>query len=292
MLQRWWAGNSSTVPTTGWIGRLADVLRTNDAPVAAISIGSGAHPIVRSSLDSTMSLASVDALTAIVGASDDDRFARTFQDSLAAFGAAETDLGDVDALARRTMAGTIEFAGRLLGDASIESGDEEPDGIGWTGSGLSNALQLTSTLLAADAGVRVAHVVVDGDFDTHEGHTWRHPQLMEDLDTNLAAFRHDVERRGLGERVMVMTTSEFGRTAHDNDSGGLDHGTASTMLLSGPARSGRFGAPPSLTKLDDNGDFIATVRFESYLAGVVEGWLGVPAGEVFDSDVEPLDLSF
>ena len=34
----------------------------------------------------------------------------------------------------------------------------------------------------------------------------------------------------------------------------------------------------------------ATVAFESYLAGVVEGWLGIPESEVFGAGTEPLDL--
>ncbi len=290
MLQRWWGGKSTGTPAfTGWVGRLADTLRSDDAPVTAISIGSGAHPILRSEHDSTMSLADVGALNAIVGA-DDDRFAMIFQESLVTLGSA-AGRGDIDAALRRTMASTIDFSGRLLDDTADGGDDGDGSDGGWTGSGLSSALQLTATIFAADAGVRVVHVVVDGDYDTHEGHTWRHPQLMTDLDANLSAFHDDLERRGLGQRVLAMTTSEFGRTARDNDSGGLDHGTASTMLLSGPGTSGRFGEPSSLTKLDDNDDLVATLAFECYLAGVVEGWLDVPAGEVFGPSVEPLALS-
>ena len=90
--------------------------------------------------------------------------------------------------------------------------------------------------------------------------------------------------------MLTTTTSEFGRTARENDSGGLDHGTASTALLIGPKSGSRLGAAPSLTEFDDDNDFIATVAFESYLGGVVESRLGVPASEVFGAGTEPLDL--
>ena len=141
---------------------------------------------------------------------------------------------------------------------------------------------------------------MDGDFDTHEDHAETYPELMRELDTNLAAFHDDLDARGLGDDVMVMTTSEFGRTLDENSSGGLDHGTSATAFLSGPGTgssgstgllgsSKRLGDLPSLTRLDDNGDLQATLPFESYLAGVVEGWLGVPASEVF-GNTKPLAL--
>ncbi len=139
------------------------------------------------------------------------------------------------------------------------------------------------------------HVSMSGDFDTHEGHAWRHPELMRELDTNLAAFHDDLDQRGIGDSVMVMTTSEFGRTLSENASGGLDHGTASTVLLSGPGTGDqlgwRHGALPSLTDLDDNNDVKATVPLEEYLGGVVEGWLGVPATEVFAAST-PMTFDF
>ena len=40
--------------------------------------------------------------------------------------------------------------------------------------------------------------------------TGRHAQLMEEL-SNLFAFQQDVIDRGLEERVLTMTYSEFGR---------------------------------------------------------------------------------
>lgn len=285
MQARWWAGTSNAGSTaTGWVGRLADLLRDDAIPAAAVSVGSGAHPIVRSATGSTLSMPSADAVWALAGADQDDEFRSAYQRTLRTFAAG-------DSAHARTLGATIDFAETIV---ALDDGSE-PDELGYEGWGLGSALQFAALVLAGGTGVKVVHVSMSGDFDTHEGHDWRHPELMRELDTNLAAFHGDLDRRGIGDKVLVMTTSEFGRTLAENASGGLDHGTASTMFLSGPntgAELGwRHGELPSLTDLDDNGDVKATVPLESYLGGVVEGWLGVPATEVF-ADSAPLPLSF
>jgi uncharacterized protein (DUF1501 family) len=194
---------------------------------------------------------------------------------------------------RSTLGDTIAFAERLVADEDDGGNGEDVDveakheRLGYTYSGLSGSLEFAANVFDGETGIRVIHVSMDGDFDTHEGHSWKHPDLMTDLDDSLSAFHNDLAERGLQDRVMVMTTSEFGRTANENASGGLDHGTASITMLSGPNTGGRRGEYPSLTDLDENDDLKATIPFESYLAGVVEGWLKVPSSEVF-GNAEPL----
>jgi uncharacterized protein (DUF1501 family) len=111
-----------------------------------------------------------------------------------------------------------------------------------------------------------------GDFDTHQGEEQRHPALLAEVDQAVEALFG-----GLGDaanRVVVMTTSEFGRRPAENGSG-TDHGTANTHFLIGPAvKGGRYGAPPSLTKLDSTGNLVPTVDFRSLYATAL-GWLGV-----------------
>lgn len=92
----------------------------------------------------------------------------------------------------------------------------------------------------------------------------------------------------LSDRVLIMTTSEFGRTLRDNGSGGLDHGAASVGMLFGPARAGLYGEFPSLTKLSENDEPIATVSFDQYYATVAQSWFGVPAGDMLHGNVSPI----
>jgi len=289
MLARWWAGDSRRADSsTGWIGRLADVLDDGSSPAMAVSISTGAHPIVRSAKGSALSLSSAEAAFTIAGAEPGDVGLVAFQDALRGF-AAGSDGDEATAWMRSNMSDTIDLATRFVVDAEQGDAESRRDQMGYVGSGLSNSLEFAANVLGGTSGIRIVHVSMDGDFDTHDGHARKHPDLMQDLDDSLSAFHNDIEDRGLQDQVMVMTTSEFGRTPHENGSGGLDHGAASVALLSGPGTGGRRGDAESLTDRDTNDDLKATAPFEMYLGGVVEGWLGVPAAEIFGSnDVLPL----
>ena len=115
-------------------------------------------------------------------------------------------------------------------------------------------------------------------FDTHSKHAETHGQLMDELDGALSAFHDDMVRQGAGDKVLVCTASEFGRRPKQNGDG-LDHGTASSMLMLGPTVPGHHGEPSPVDGLDDLGDLVATVEFDRYLATMAE-WLEVDPGQV------------
>lgn len=284
MMRRWWSGDNDGTAgyPTGFLGRLADAVGDPAAPAVALTIGSGNHPALISASAPTLALPNASASGYLVGADPEDVMRATFQGSLARF--VETDADGWLGRVRRVGRQTISFADRIDGIAEPTEGDE----LEYPGSNLGQALRLTAALVAADTGVRIVHVPMGADFDTHENHAGRHPTLLGDLDAAVDVFLGDLERRGLADRVLVMTTSEFGRRARDNGSGGLDHGTASMAMLLGPVNAGRYGAHPSLTELDGDDNLVATVGLDSYYATVAEGWFGVPAGELFASPPEVL----
>ncbi len=284
MLARWWAGADDTSRYgTGFLGRLADVIGDPSAPAVALSIGSGSHPMLVSERVGTLSLPDAGSAHYVAGAGEDDWLRMMFQQGFTRFGQGNSP-GGVDGWKRAMMSQSVAFAELLNG-----LDDEDDEGDPYPSSSLGRGLRLTSRLLSGDLGLRIVHVPMNADFDTHDDHNGRYPGLLQDFDDSVDAFMADLEARGLADRVLVMTISEFGRTAHDNDSGGLDHGTASNMLLLGPVVGGRHGEHPSLTDLDDQGNLKPTASFEQYYATVAERWFGVPASEVVSSDAAPLD---
>ena len=135
-------------------------------------------------------------------------------------------------------------------------------------------LRLVSELISAGAPTRVYYVGLGG-FDTHAAQEGRHDRLLEQLGQGLDAFVKDLTQKGLLDRVLVMTFSEFGRRVAENASGGTDHGAAAPMLLIGSAvKPGIHGQHPSLTDLDQ-GDLKFQVDFRSVYATVLEQWMGV-----------------
>jgi len=54
---------------------------------------------------------------------------------------------------------------------------------------------------------------------------------MNELATSLLLFCDDLKQKGIFDRVVVMTFSEFGRRVHENANSGTDHGTAAPCLF-------------------------------------------------------------
>jgi uncharacterized protein (DUF1501 family) len=129
-----------------------------------------------------------------------------------------------------------------------------------------------------------------GDYDTHQGEAERHPALMRDLDAGIETFFAAVDGGGVGDRVLLMTVSEFGRRPAENGSG-TDHGTAAPHFVIGSTvKGGRYGAPPSLTQLDDHGNLVATTDFRLLYASALQGWLGVDAEPLIGRNFAPLSI--
>jgi uncharacterized protein (DUF1501 family) len=80
------------------------------------------------------------------------------------------------------------------------------------------------------------------------------------------------------EDVVIVTMSEFGRTAHENGNRGTDHGHANCMLvLGGPVKGGKvYGRWPGLApeQLNEGRDLVLTTDFRSVLGEIVSRHLG------------------
>jgi uncharacterized protein (DUF1501 family) len=96
--------------------------------------------------------------------------------------------------------------------------------------------------------------------------------LLTDLATGIRRFTDAVAAPGSAARVMVVTTSEFGRRVRENGSG-TDHGTGSVQLLAGAGitRSQIVGEA-ELGALA-NGDLPAAIDTRCLYAAALD-WLG------------------
>ncbi len=282
MLQRWWTGDpdGKALPSTGFLGRLCDVIGDPAAPAVGVSLGLGATQALVCERVNTLS-ADTDSDGAFPSPGDDEGLARAWM--AAQRGMAHPDRHD-SALAAttRTSSGTaLRFSDAV---ANLTPGAD-----GYPDTDLGAQLQLAARLLADDnLGLRVVHVPMGQDFDTHDDHLARYEAIMADFDRSIEAFRIDLARRGIDDRVLIATFSEFGRRVPDNGSSGLDHGAASAALLMGPTHPGVFGAQPSLADLDADDNLKASVNMTEFYATIAEGWFGVPANEVLVGSPRPI----
>jgi uncharacterized protein (DUF1501 family) len=133
----------------------------------------------------------------------------------------------------------------------------------------ANSLKQVAQLLKADLGVEVAFVDIGGwDHHVNEGSTQGQlANLSREFAESIAAFWTDIG--DLGEDTVVVTMSEFGRTARENGTRGTDHGHANVMfVLGGPVKGGKvFGRWPGLGErhLYEGRDLELTTDFRSVL---------------------------
>jgi uncharacterized protein (DUF1501 family) len=120
---------------------------------------------------------------------------------------------------------------------------------------LSGQLKLIAQLLAGGCETKVFLVKVGG-FDTHADQVEKydttmggHAALMYHISTAMSAFQEDLRSRALEERVLSVTTSEFGRRIQSNGSYGTDHGTGGPLFIFGRGvQPGVVGKVPDLSK--------------------------------------------
>jgi uncharacterized protein (DUF1501 family) len=100
--------------------------------------------------------------------------------------------------------------------------------------------------------------------------------VLGEFSQSIAAFWTDLG--DLGEDTVVVTMSEFGRTARENGNRGTDHGHANVMfVLGGPVKGGKvYGRWPGLdpSQLYEGRDLAVTTDFRLVLSEVVSRYLG------------------
>jgi uncharacterized protein (DUF1501 family) len=146
------------------------------------------------------------------------------------------------------------------------------------------SLQQIAQLIKSDVGVEMAFADIGG-WDHHVNELGARPSegvlanLLREYGQSLSAFWND-----MGDRmndVVVVTMSEFGRTARENGNRGTDHGHANSMfVMGGGVKGGKvYGKWPGLEReqLYEGRDLALTTDFRDVLGELVSGHLGNPS---------------
>jgi uncharacterized protein (DUF1501 family) len=143
------------------------------------------------------------------------------------------------------------------------------------GGELGRSLQQIARLIKSDAGVEAAFAEIGG-WDHHQSEPNQLFNVSRQLGSALSAFCADMGDRM--EDIVLVTMSEFGRTAHENGDNGTDHGHGSVMfVLGGDIRGGKvYGRWPGLEKeqLYEGRDLAVTTDFRAVLSELLAGHLG------------------
>ena len=141
-----------------------------------------------------------------------------------------------------------------------------------------NNLQQLAQSLKTNVGLQIAFADIGGwDHHVNEGSTHGPlADLLHEFSQSLAAFWIDLG--DLAEHTVIVTMSEFGRTARENGNRGTDHGHANVMfVIGGPVKGGKvYGLWPGLdhSQLYEGRDLAITTDFRQILGEVVYKHLG------------------
>jgi uncharacterized protein (DUF1501 family) len=277
----WEVGALETRQSTGWLGRLLDVVGDDDNAMQGLSLDSSLMP----------SLATYRVPVATLANPTDYGFdshnvwdvpAVLLQDAIGSLGgyvndgdpfltSASQTIGQADRLRRQL--------GRFVGDdgrAHYNTKAKYPE------TDFGHRLAGLAALLDAGFPIRAVALQAPGSYDTHSDQPGALSNGAKEVADCLAAFQHDLEMRHLGGRVVTLLWSEFGRRAQQNDSNGTDHGAGGIGFLMGTnVRHKMVGEFPGLARgLDRDGNLKHTVDFRSVYASLLEDWFDVDSNRI------------
>jgi uncharacterized protein (DUF1501 family) len=139
-------------------------------------------------------------------------------------------------------------------------------------------LMQIAQLIKAGVGLQVAFAEAGG-WDTHVNEGSSRGQLanlLRDFGASIAAFGTDLGKRM--DDVVLLTMSEFGRTARENGSRGTDHGHANAMFVLGNSVKGGkvYGDWKGLkpAQLNEGRDLALTTDFRDVFGEAAKKHLG------------------
>lgn len=175
-------------------------------------------------------------------------------------------------------AGRESFEAIRMLKKAIPNNYTPANGARYPNGRFGESLRQIAQLIKADIGVEVAFAE-SGGWDTHVNQGAVQGQLAN----RLTEFGQGISAlyRDLGDRmsdVVILTMSEFGRTARQNGNNGTDHGHATAFfVLGGSVNGGRvLGQWPGLDEgqLYENRDLALTTDFRAVFGEVALKHLG------------------
>ena len=141
---------------------------------------------------------------------------------------------------------------------------------------LSAKLKIIANMIQGGCKTKI-YLIRMGGFDTHaqqventDSSMGNHAALMYHISSAMRAFQDDLKARSIDDRVLTMTTSEFGRRIYANGSYGTDHGIGAPMMLFGKGVvPGLSGTNPDLTQ--DN--VAMQFDYRQIYASILKDWM-------------------
>jgi uncharacterized protein (DUF1501 family) len=157
--------------------------------------------------------------------------------------------------------------------------------LSYPNTSLSNQLKTVARFISGGLQTKV-YLVKVGGFDTHETqvaannttHLGNHANLLTQISEAINTFIMDLNNQNLGNDVVAVTFSEFGRKAGENASLGTDHGEIAPMFVFGNAiNPGISGTNINLSEAVSTNNYqVKTVQHDNrrVFSTIIQDWFG------------------
>ncbi len=282
--QSFWQSSSPEGATSGWGGRIGDLLQSGNGAAALTCINASGNSVY---------LAGRTAIQYSVTANGPIPLLAN-QQTLFGSGAGMTALRGLMTgartnlfenehanITRRSLDLQAQVTTALAGAPAIAT--PFPANTG----NLAEQLRVVARLISVSQELgarRQVFFVSLGGFDTHDSVLTTHPVLMTRLGAAMRYFYDATVELGVADRVTAFTASDFGRTLTSN-ANGSDHGWGSHHFVMGGAVNGRafYGNPPVIANNgpDDvgQGRLLPSLSVDQY-GSTLANWFGVSAGQM------------
>jgi uncharacterized protein (DUF1501 family) len=285
----WQSADPTRANRSGWLARGVPNLMDKKGSIPALQIGAEELPLaLQGAAGGVVSLNQRVPYQLELGGDNRKDPRRKLLDSLASSDA-NAPGDDLMSFVRRRQVQTYETIDKIreVLDANAKAEQQNPRRFG--GAELLGKMDLIAKLIKQGFGTRVFYVTLDG-FDTHSRQADEHVKLLGELGQGIGHLFNELKADNHGERVALMTFSEFGRRVKENGSRGTDHGAGSCLFVAGPAvKGGPVGDHPKLDDLD-SGDLRYPIDFRRVYATLLDQWLGIDSRAVLGGKFEHLPL--
>jgi uncharacterized protein (DUF1501 family) len=265
----------NTVNSDGWVNRHLATSEGN-GPIRAVAIGDTLPRLLHGKAPA-YAIRGVEDLSLPGRVRNREAVKAGLEHAYCTHGPAKSEVNDARDLLAQAVGTTLDGIEQLR---PLIGNEYKPDAP-YPASGIAKQLMQVARLIKAGVGLEVAEVDYGG-WDTHQnqgqGAAGDFANLAGNLGDALAAFAKDV-----GDKmndVLVVTLTDFGRTAAENGTTGTDHGWANCMLLLGgpvAAATRTAGAPKvvakwpglALDQLHEKRDLLHTTDFRDVIAECV-----------------------
>jgi uncharacterized protein (DUF1501 family) len=277
-VNQWESATTAALPTTGWGGRIADIIATqsgslppvfNSGNASIFTVGRSVQGIAVSTTSGVTSALPTGINSPILAIANSEAQSHNVL-------VAQAAQLRVQSINQQNIIAQAQTSGTPLKTIFPTS---------TFGQEMQTIAQIINGRGVIGASRQIFYAQ-QGEYDTHTYQLGVQTDFLTDLDNCIGAFMSALQEMGLADQVLVCTHSDFNRTILANVNNGSDHAWGNhQIILGGGIRGGRvLGTYPDLDlggsmDLNGYGVWVPTLSVSQMAAGI-GSWMGLTPSQL------------